>query len=160
MLVPAPTDLVMIGLAVAGLVGLLAYVIRGGRSLWVILGLGAYTCAAIVAMVFAIAAPYVVRVSGDGAGGVHAERALQVFGHGTSIVINESDKPLTLQAAVFADAPGFGTSEPDDVTIAPHETTQVPAFIDHLGPDDEFPDQVEVDSNASGSSTTQYRLTW
>lgn len=171
MLLPPFADLMVLGLAAVSLFGTVAYVVRGGRLLWVVVGGGAMTLGfgVLAGLLIAYGAP-VIRVTGESTPRV--ERQLLVFGTTLTLdgkdftvssralrtlVINETSRPLTLRGEVYSMVAG-SPAQPPDVTIAPRSVLPWPAHVDHVGPDEPLPR--EVSASATETTVTKYWLTW
>ena len=172
MLLPASADLLLLGVAVFGLVGTLAYVIRGGRLFWVVVGGTVFTLLFTLFFFLSVTITCkVVRVSTRGTAELHATRALLIgsttldlggrevtlrTGDAETLIVNESDRPLTLRGEVYSQFRTSSTAQPRDLTIAPRSIVAFDDFVDHLGPDDPLPRTV----SSKSSTVTQYWLTW
>ncbi len=171
MLLPPFADLVVLALAGVALFGTLAYLLRGGRLLWVVAGGGLMTlaCGALAGLMIAYSCR-VIRVTG--ASTPRAERSLLLFSttieldgkefpvsstDASTVVINETPRALTLRGEVYA-AVAAGQNQPEDVVVAPRSVLPFAEQIDLVGPDEPLPRQVE--STSSASSVTKYWLTW
>jgi hypothetical protein len=154
-LLPPQADLLILAVAGVGLIGTLVYLVRGGRLFWVVIGGGIFTAVFTILFVITLKmTSYVVHVTGGAT--MHAERGLRL---GTdepyAVIINDSDRTLTLRGAVYS-AYGAPGTQPADQTIQPHSEQRLDAFVDFLGPNEPFPREVESPSSA----TTKYWLTW
>ncbi|MBL0220585.1 MAG: hypothetical protein IPQ07_42795 [Myxococcales bacterium] len=169
MLLPVDADLFALGLTGVALFGTIAYLVRGGRLFWVVVGGG------VMAAVFAVLAVLtisfscqVIRVTGDGS--PHAARSMlvlsttiEVNGKDTelsssgmrTIVVNETGRTLRIRAAIYSESSN-GPAPPPDVVIEPFGVAHLADHIGHVGPDDPLPS--EVSSHAS--STIERWLTW
>lgn len=172
MLLPASADLLLLGVAGVGLVGTLAYLVRGGRLFWVVVGGAVFTVLFTVLFILSVTITCkVVRVVSEGNGQVHAERAL-LFGSKTldlggrevtlgtadaeTLIVNETDRALTLRGEVYSQFRFSTTPPPRDLLIPRYSLVPFDGFIDHLGPDDPLPTEV----SSKSSTVTQYWLTW
>ncbi len=171
MLLPPFADLVVLALAGVALFGTLAYLVRGGRVRWVVIGGAVMTLGfGVLAALLIATGTRVIRVTGETT--PHAERLLLVFGKtieldgkdfamsgdgARTVIINETGRPLTLRGEVYAIVAG-GQKQPDDVTIAPRSVLAFPEHVDFVGPEDPLPR--EVSASATSTSVTKYWLTW
>ncbi len=172
MFLPASADLLLLGVAAVGLIGTLAYLIRGGRLFWVVVGGAIFTVVFAVTFILSVTMTCkVVRVVHEGNGQVHAERSLLIFsktidldGHevtlrtdvAETIIVNETDRQLTLRGEVYSQFRLGTTPRPRDQFVPRYTAVPFDGFIDHLGPDDPLPNEV----SSKSSTETQYWLTW
>jgi hypothetical protein len=171
-LLPPQADLVVVAVAAVGLIGTLAYVIRGGRLFWVVVGGAIYTLVFTVQFILSLSISCkVVRVRSDGAGHLHAERALLIgsktldlggrevtlgTGDAETLIVNETDRPLTLRGEIYSQFRFSATPPPRDLIVPRYSLVPFDNFIDHLGPEDPLPTEV----SSKSSTVTQYWLTW
>lgn len=170
MLLPPFADLVVLALAGVALFGTLAYLVRGGRVRWVVIGGAVMTlgCGVLAALLIGSSCP-VIRVTGETT--PHAERLLLAFSKtieldgrdfavraadAQTVIINETSRPLALRGEVYAVV--AGQKQPEAVAIAPRSVLAFPEPIDFVGPDEPLPR--EVSASSSASSVTKYWLTW
>lgn len=170
MLLPPFADLVLLALAGVALFGTLAYLIRGGRLRWVVVGGGVMTL--VFGVLAGLAIAYgcrVLRVTGEST--LHAERQLLLFSttielDGESfavsstdlrtVIINETARPLTLRGEVYSVV--ARQVQPPDLTIAPRSVLPFGEHVDYVGPEEPLPR--EVSASAASTSVTKYWLTW
>jgi len=171
-LLPASADLLLLGVAAVGLVGTLAYLIRGGRLLWVVVGGAIFTLVFTALFVLSVTITCkVVRVTSQGNGQLHAERALLIgsttldlggrevtlgTADAETLIVNETDRPLTLRGEVYSQVRITAAEQPRDLTVPRYSLVPFDGFIDHLGPDDPLPRTV----SSKSSTVTEYWLTW
>ena len=171
MLLPPQADLIVLAIAGCGLVGTLIYLVRGGRLFWVVVGGAIFTAIFIALFVMTLTMTCkVVRVRGTSH--VYAERSFLLgsktidLGYGKEVtlgtgdaetlIVNETDLPLTLRGEVYSQFRYSTTPQPRDQVIAPHSAVPFDGFVDHIGPDDPLPREV----SSKSSTTTKYWLTW
>ena len=171
MLLPPFADLVVLALAGVALFGTVAYLVRGGRLFWIVVGGGVMTvlCGVLAGLLIAYSCR-VIRVTGDST--PHGERSLLLFSttieldgkdfavsstDARTVIINETPRALTLRGEVYA-VFAAGQQQPADVAIAPRSVLSFGEHIDFLGPDEPLPREVKATS--SSSSVTKYWLTW
>jgi hypothetical protein len=170
-LLPPFADLVVLALAGVALFGTIAYLVRGGRLFWVVVGGGIMTvvCGVLAGLLIAYSCR-VIRVTGEST--LHAERSLLLFSTTIelggkdfavsstdvrTVIINETSRALTLRGEVYA-VFSAGQRQPEDVTVAPQSVLPFAEHIDFVGPDEPLPR--EVKSTSSATSVTKYWLTW
>lgn len=121
----------------------------------------------LATLVLLMFASHVVRVSANmqisearviGTATVHSgERDVELVAHGSGVtlILNESDRPLEVQAFVYGDLPK-GALVPPDAAIEPHSAYTLHANLEYLGPSQHPPSSIAT----KGGGKIQYWLTW
>ena len=167
MLLPPALVYVVGGLGAAALVGMIAYDRRSGTRKWVARSLIAVMAiAGSATLVLLFGAARVVHLTGDRTVAIdHAlllgSSTVALDGHdvelpwkaGATLVINQTSLRVQIEAVFYGTA-GGGPS--DLITVEPGTIYTLPHKLDHIGPEDLPPDEMQ----SKKSSETRYWLTW
>ncbi len=159
---------VVVGVTAAVMLGTAAMFKRVPKRRWLrLVGVLASVVLGLAMLGLLMFASHVVRVSADlhisearvigtamvRSGGRDVE--LVAHGSGVTVILNESDRPLEVQAFIYGDLQP-GAMAPPDVAIEPHSAYSLHANLDYLGPSQHPPSSIAT----NGPGKVQYWLTW